>query len=115
MSSIGIMEVGPPEGRVPELEFGRAMGYVAFASSLLWPRVGILAFWVFGSQLGDAFRSWVVPAIGFVLLPWTTCGYALMWGLSSDKVSGAEWIFVAVAFGLDVATWVGGRALFKTR
>ena len=47
MSSIGIMEVGPPEGRVPELEFGRAMGYVAF--------------------------------------------------------------------GLDVATWVGGRALFKTR
>lgn len=115
MSSIGIMEVGPPEGHVPELSAGQTMGWLAFASSLVWPRVGIIAFWIFGSQLGDAFRSWVVPAIGFVLLPWTTCGYALMWGLSSDKVSGPEWIVVAVAFALDVATWAGGRALARAR
>jgi hypothetical protein len=115
MSSIGIMEVGPPEGRVPELSPAQTMGYLAVGSSMLWPRLGIIAFWIFGSQLGDAFDSWVVPVIGFILLPWTTCGYALMWGLSSDKVSGAEWIVVAVAFLLDVATWVGGRARARSR
>lgn len=69
------------------------------------PRVIILAFWVFGSQLGDAFGSWVVPVIGFVLAPSTTVAYAFMWSVSSDTVSGWEWIVVALGVLLDLWMW----------
>jgi hypothetical protein len=114
--SQGIMEVGPPGGVVPyQLSFARAMGWMALLGSLLVPRAFIIGFWIFGSELGDAFSSWVIPAAGFVIAPWTTAFYALMWGLSSDKVAGAEWIVVGVAVLLDLATWLGGRALARPR
>jgi hypothetical protein len=104
-------EADPP-GSGAELTLGRAMGWLLGVSSLLWPRAVIVGFWIFGSQLGGAFSSWVIPAIGFFVLPWTTMTYALVWGISADKVSGAEWILVAAAFGLDLLTWAGVRRFF---
>jgi|tagenome__1003787_1003787.scaffolds.fasta_scaffold20951828_3 hypothetical protein len=116
MSTVGIMEVGPPGGVVPvRLTYARLMGWMLWFGSLAVPRMFILGFWVFGRQLGDAFSSWVIPAVGFLVAPWTTVAYALMWGLSSDKVAGAEWIVVGVAVVLDLATWLGGRALARPR
>ena len=49
-----------------------------------WPRLWILAFWIFGRQIGDAFDGWIVPALGFLFLPWATLMYAWMWAVSSD-------------------------------
>lgn len=98
----------PPAGGISA---GRAMGWLFFISSLLWPRVGILAFWVFSNLLGRAYDGWVLPVLGFLLLPWTTIAYALMWGLSSDRVVGAEWLVVALALLVDVITHLGWRAL----
>jgi hypothetical protein len=75
------------------------------------PRAGILAFWIFSSLLGRAYDSWIVPVIGFFVLPCTTLAYATTWGWSSHRVAGVEWIVVAVALGLDVATYAGWRRL----
>jgi hypothetical protein len=79
-----------------------------------WPRLWILGFWIFGRQLGDAFSSWVIPAIGFFILPWTTLMYALMWGIDSNAVSGWEWIVVGVSFVVDVLWWVWGRSSLRS-
>ncbi len=79
----------------------------------LFPRAFILGFWIFGSQLGNAFSSWVIPAIGFVFLPWTTLLYAWMWAISSDGVNGWEWILVGLALILDVSFWAGLRRVFR--
>jgi hypothetical protein len=49
--------------------------------------------------------------VGFVILPWTTVSYAFMWGVSSDRVSGAEWVVVGAAFIVDLLTWAGTLAL----
>ncbi len=100
----------PPAGG---MSGGRVMGWLFFCSSLLWPRVGILAFWIFSNPplLGRAYDGWVVPVLGFVLLPWTTIAYALMWGLSSDRVAGAEWLVVALALLVDLVTYLGWRRL----
>jgi hypothetical protein len=49
--------------------------------------------------------------VGFVILPWTTVSYAFMWGVSSDRVSGVEWIVVGAAFIVDLLTWAGTLAL----
>ena len=94
-----------------DLSGGRIMGWFFFFSSLFWPRLGILAFWIFSDLLGNAYDSWIVPVIGFFVLPWTTLTYAMMWGWSSDRVYGVEWLVVAAALALDIATYAGLRAL----
>ena len=93
---------------------GRAAGWVLAASSLFWPRLFILLFWIFGSQLGRAYDSAIVPIVGFFVLPWTTLAYATMWGLSSDRVAGLEWVVVAIALILDLWTYAGIRRLWAT-
>ena len=39
--------------------------------------------------------------------------YAWMWAISSDAVTGWEWLPVAVAFLLDLSFWVAGSRLFR--
>jgi hypothetical protein len=90
---------------------GRAMGWLTFVSSLFWPRLFILGFWIFSDLLGRAYDSALVPIVGFLVLPWTTLVYAMAWGRSSDRVFGVEWLFVAVAVALDIGTYLGWRAL----
>jgi hypothetical protein len=62
----------------------------------------ILGFWIFGGQLGDAYSSWIIPAAGFILAPWTTLLYAWMWAINSNAVTGWEWLPVAVGALLDL-------------
>jgi hypothetical protein len=89
-------------------------GWFFLISSLFWPRICLLGFWIFGSFMADAFdHSWVLQAVGFLVLPWTTMTYALMWGLTSDGVFGWEWICVGFALLLDLITWVEGRRLIR--
>ena len=68
----------------------------------LWPRAWIVGYWIFGKQLGDAYDSAVVPAIGFFIAPWTTVLYAWMWAISSNAVTGWEWLVVGVGALLDL-------------
>ena len=39
--------------------------------------------------------------------------YAWMWAISSDAVTGWEWLPVAVAFLLDLSFWVAARRVFR--
>ena len=63
---------------------------------------------LFSDMLSRAFDSWIVPLIGFFILPWTTLAYAVMWA-SSDGVNGFEWFIVAVAFLFDLGSLAGSR------
>ena len=113
--SEGIMYLERPADAGPRtLDGAKVMEYVLVVSSLFWPRLFILGFWIFSPWLRDAFSSWVIPAVGFFIAPWTTVGYAFMWSISSDKVSGWEWIVVAFCVLLDLVTYAGGRALVKS-
>lgn len=64
---------------------------------------------MFSDLIGDAFDSWIVPVLGFFLLPWTTLAYALMWGSGANGVFGFEWFIVGLAFLFDLASWTEGR------
>ena len=57
-------------------------------------------------------RSWLLPLIGFFVLPWTTLAWAAMWEWGSGReVTGVEWFFVVLAFLVDVgAVGSGSRA-----
>ena len=77
--------------------------------ALISPRLALFFVWIFSDMLSRAYDSWIVPLLGFFLLPWTTLAYAVMWDAGTNKVSGFEWFIVALAFLADLASYVGGR------
>ena len=77
--------------------------------ALLSPRLAIFFIFLFSDMLSRAFDSWLLPLIGFFLLPWTTLAYALMWDHATHEVRGFEWFIVIVAFLFDIGA-IGGTA-----
>ena len=65
--------------------------------------------WLFSNLSIGAYESWIVPFIGFFLLPWTTLAYAAMYS-SDNRVYGFEWFIVGLAFIVDLSAHTqGGR------
>lgn len=92
-----------------EIGVGRILAWLFLLGLALVPRLWIVGFWIFSRTLGQAFSSWIIPAIGFVILPWTTLMYAWMWSIDSDGVHGWEWWVVGFSFLLDLVVWAGAR------
>jgi hypothetical protein len=85
------------------------VGCLAILLALISPRLALFVIWLFSDLLSRAFDSWLVPFLGFFLLPWTTLAYAVMWS-SSDRVYGFEWFIVVLAFLFDLGSYAqGGR------
>ncbi len=78
------------------------MGCVVLLFALISPRVAIVATWLLTHVLGRAYDGWVLPLLGFFLLPWTTLAYAFMWNTGTHEVRGFEWFVVIVAFLADI-------------
>jgi hypothetical protein len=76
--------------------------------ALISPRLALFAIFLFSDLLSDAFDSWLLPLLGFFLLPWTTLAYAVMWS-SSHQVAGLEWFIVILAFILDLGSYRSGK------
>ena len=60
--------------------------------------------WIFTDLLSRSFDSWILPFLGFFLLPWTTLAYAVMWS-TSDGVTGFGWFIVILAFVIDLGSY----------
>jgi hypothetical protein len=84
------------------------VGCLVLLLALFSPRLALIALWLFSDLLSRAFDSWLVPLIGFFLLPWTTLAYAGMWS-SSNGVEGLEWFIVVLGFFFDLASLSRGR------
>jgi hypothetical protein len=92
-------------------KYGPAIGCFLVLFALISPRLALFFLWLFSDLLSRAFDSWFLPLLGFFLLPWTTLAYAVMWGASSNQVSGFEWFIVILAFLFDLAGWANrGKA-----
>jgi hypothetical protein len=86
------------------------MGCLLALLALISPRLVLILLWIFSDTLSRAFDSWIIPLIGFFVLPWTTLTYAAFWDWGSGHhVTGVEWLFVIFAFLIDVASWDRGR------
>jgi hypothetical protein len=85
------------------------MPCLAFVLALISPRLAIIVVWIFSDILSRAFDSWLLPFLGFFVLPWTTLVYALMWDIGTHAVTGIEWFFVGLAFLADLGAY-GGTA-----
>lgn len=78
--------------------------------ALISPRLVLFLMAIFGDVLSHAYSSWVIPLLGFFLLPWTTLTYALFWDWAPHHhVYGIDWFFVVLAFLVDLSSYAGGR------
>ena len=83
------------------------MGCLLAIVALVSARLALFFIAIFSDLLSDAFDSWVVPLLGFFLLPWTTLAYAVMWD-SAHRVYGFEWFLVILAFLIDLGSYFSG-------
>jgi hypothetical protein len=78
-------------------------GLLAIAS----PRVAFGLLWIFSDRVSIAFSHWGVALFGLIVLPWT----ALVYTLAYDPLTGVNyrgWGFVALAFFVDIYSYVRG-------
>jgi hypothetical protein len=90
------------------------VGCLLVLVGLFSPRLAIILLAIFTDDLSRSFDSWLVPLIGFFLLPWTTLIYALLW-TTGHHVNGVEWVLVAAGFLLDIGFVGGGQGRFRRR
>ena len=73
--------------------------------ALISPRLALFFVLLFSNWIDRAFDGWVVPVLGFFLLPWTTLAYVVMYSTGTREVSGFEWFIVGLAFLIDLSSW----------
>jgi hypothetical protein len=78
--------------------------------ALISPRLVLFLLWLFSNVLSRAFDSWLIPLLGFFLLPWTTLAYVAFWDWGGGHhVTGFEWFFVVLAFVVDLGSYGAGQ------
>ena len=91
------------------------MGCLVVLFAFISPRLALFAIWLFSDLLDRAFDGFLVPLLGFFLLPWTTLLYAAMWDNGTNGVHGIEWAFVILGFVFDLAAYSGGSRSRRRR
>lgn len=83
-----------------------------FASlAILGPRAAFLIYWLIPYGHGKvqiAFNGWLLPLLGLFFLPLTTLIYTLVF-----PVVGIDWLWLALAFLVDVSAVGSGAARRK--
>lgn len=70
------------------------------------PRAAIVIYWLgWPARWEAAFDTFIVPFIGFVVLPWTTLMYVL---IAPGGVEGFDYVLLALSGLIDVSSLVGG-------
>jgi hypothetical protein len=88
------------------------MGCLVFLVVLAMPRFAMVMLWIFSDYLSQAYDSWVLPLLGFFLLPTTTLAYAVAEHETGGfKSWGAALVILGVL--LDIGTWGRGRGAFS--
>ena len=88
------------------------MGCLAGLLVLAAPRFVMVVLWIFTSYLSRAYEGWILPLIGFFVLPTTTLAYAI----AENETRGLRsWGLILVVFAvlIDLGIWGGGRGVFS--
>lgn len=82
-------------------------GCLLALASVISPRFGLFLMWIFTDRIPAAFDgNWLLPILGFFLLPWTTLAWAVAWAPITE-VSGFGWFLVILGFLADISTHAG--------
>ena len=90
------------------------MGCFAAVLVLAAPRFVMVVLWIFTNYLSRAYEGWILPLIGFFVLPTTTLAFAI----AENQVGGLRsWGIILVVFAalMDVGIWGRGRGVFENK
>lgn len=80
-------------------------GCFAVLLGAAFPRLTLFFIWLFSDLINRAFSGeWVLPLAGFLLLPYTTLSYVLVYWFVGD-VYGFGWAFVVLGFFFDIGSY----------
>ncbi|WP_421117881.1 hypothetical protein ACE2AJ_10585 [Aquihabitans daechungensis] len=71
------------------------------------PRFAIFLLWLFSDRMAIAFNGFFEAFLGFLLLPFTTLFFALVYA-PVEGVSGFGWLIVAFGLILDISSYTSG-------
>jgi hypothetical protein len=81
--------------------------------ALLGPRVGIILYWLgWPARWEVAFDSFIVPFIGFLLLPWVTLTWLVV---APTGVEGFDYVLLGLAGMLDLVSLTSGGRMYSRR
>lgn len=82
------------------------MGCLLVMLGAFFPRLGVFFIWLARPALFQAaIPSALVAVLGVIFFPLTTLMYVLLW--SPNGLTGFDWIWLALAFALDIGGMVG--------
>ena len=80
---------------------------------MLGPRVGVILYWLGWPARWDvAFDTAIVPLFGVLFVPWTTLTWIIV---APSGVVGFDYVWLGLAFLLDLASLGGGAGAFGRR
>jgi hypothetical protein len=82
------------------------LGCIFALVSLLSPRLGFIALWIFTNTVERSFTNFITPLLGLLFLPYTSIIYVLV-NNPEYGVSGIGWFFVVFGFLVDVGSYSG--------
>ena len=79
---------------------------------LAMPRFVMVLLWLFGDYLSRAYDGWLLPFLGFFLLPTTTLAYAVT---ENEDMALRGWggLLILLAILIDVGSMGRGRGALK--
>ena len=84
------------------------MGCCLVVLVLMFPRVVLLALFLFSTYLERAYHGLVIPLLGFLFLPLTTLGYAWMTN-THTRIEGVNLLILVAAAVIDAGGLGGGE------
>ena len=78
-------------------------------------RLMLLMYWLARPvQMNAVFSTFIVPCLGFMVLPFTTLMYVLLW-TPGVGVQGLDWVWLALAAIMDLGSLASSAAANRNR
>ena len=81
---------------------------------LAFPRIALMALFLFSNYLERAYHGLILPVLGFLFLPLTTLAYAWMTN-TRQSIAGINLLILIVAVVIDVSGLGGGEYHRRSR
>ncbi len=73
---------------------------------MLGPRAAILVWWLLQPvRWAETFDTFLWPFVGFIVAPWTTLMYVLVYPAG---INGFDYIWLGFGVAFDLISWFGG-------
>lgn len=83
------------------------MGCLVVLLAAFFPRVAVLLIWLARPVFFNAAIGPLLAIVGIIFAPFTTLMYVLLWNPTTGGIDGFDWVWLGLAFVIDMAGYAG--------